>query len=221
MTVRKLVWAAVAAALLIAAPVAAQQRPLVTEDPEVIGAGLILLEGGFDASEGRVLSRPPDCKGNLLRLPTLGLSIGVSSIAELQIDGGLYNRLNITHRALGPRRSAHMLNFTGDSTHVVEDMVVATKIRHGRRDAGASGLRLALRDQAAEREQRERPRSRHDRLPRAAAHRQDRAVGPHRRQHRSRHPRRPDARRQPERRARIRLLGRARRERRARDRRRA
>ena len=27
---------------------AAQQRPLVTEDPEVIGAGRILLEGGMD-----------------------------------------------------------------------------------------------------------------------------------------------------------------------------
>ena len=27
---------------------AAQQRPLVTEDPETIGAGLVLIEGGFD-----------------------------------------------------------------------------------------------------------------------------------------------------------------------------
>ena len=26
----------------------AQQRPLVTEDPETVGSGLILLEGGFD-----------------------------------------------------------------------------------------------------------------------------------------------------------------------------
>ena len=26
----------------------AQQRPLVTEDPETIGAGLVLLEGGID-----------------------------------------------------------------------------------------------------------------------------------------------------------------------------
>ena len=35
-------------AVLIAAPAAAQQRPLVTEDPETIGSGNILFEGGFD-----------------------------------------------------------------------------------------------------------------------------------------------------------------------------
>ena len=37
-------------------------------------------------------------KGNLLRLPLIGVSIGISSIAEIQIDGGFYNRLTITER---------------------------------------------------------------------------------------------------------------------------
>jgi hypothetical protein len=128
MTVRKLVWAAVAAALLIAAPASAQQRPLVTEDPEVIGAGLILLEGGFEASKD-VLFPASGLQGDLLRVPTLGVSIGISSIAELQIDGGLYNRLKITHRDVGPAPLASYLNFTGESTHSVEDIVLATKIR--------------------------------------------------------------------------------------------
>ena len=36
----------------------AQQRPLVTEDPETIGSGLVLLEGGFD--QQREVSR---CRG--------------------------------------------------------------------------------------------------------------------------------------------------------------
>ncbi len=41
--------ALVAATFAMAASRAgAQQRPLVTEDPETIGAGLVLLEGGFD-----------------------------------------------------------------------------------------------------------------------------------------------------------------------------
>jgi hypothetical protein len=39
---------ALLASLMIGAPVFAQQRPLVTEDPETIGAGRILLEGGID-----------------------------------------------------------------------------------------------------------------------------------------------------------------------------
>ena len=33
---------------LVAVPAFAQQRPLVTEDPEVVGAGRVLLEGGID-----------------------------------------------------------------------------------------------------------------------------------------------------------------------------
>src|SRR5438045_7829375 len=35
-------------ALATARPAAAQQRPLVTEDPEPIGAGRVLFEGGVD-----------------------------------------------------------------------------------------------------------------------------------------------------------------------------
>ena len=143
MIVRRLVWAVVAA-LLIATPVAAQQRPLVTEDPEVIGAGLILLEGGFDMSRD-VLYPASGLKGNLLRVPTLGVSIGISSIAELQIDGGLYNKLKITQRGIGPAPLADQMDFTGDSTHAVEDIVLATKIRIVGETAGhpSFGVRFA------------------------------------------------------------------------------
>ena len=128
MTVRRLMWPALAAALFIATPAAAQQRPLVTEDPEVIGAGMVLLEGGVDYGRD-VLYPASGLQGNLLRAPTLGVSVGISSIAELQLDGGLYNRLSITHRGVGPAPLAGMLDVTGDSTHAVEDIVLATKIR--------------------------------------------------------------------------------------------
>jgi hypothetical protein len=128
MTRRIVGWAALAACVLTASPAVAQQRPLVTEDPEVIGAGLILLEGGFDYSR-EVLFPASGLQGNLLRVPTLGVSFGISSIAELQLDGGLYNRLNVTQRNVGPAPLAGQLNFTGDTTHAVEDIVLATKIR--------------------------------------------------------------------------------------------
>jgi len=104
----------------------AQQRPLVTEDPETIGAGLVLLEGGID-QQREVFYPASGLQGNLLRLPTLGVSFGISPIAELQIDGGLYNRLSITSRQPAPL--SDQLDFTGDRTHDVEDIVVATKIR--------------------------------------------------------------------------------------------
>lgn len=104
----------------------AQQRPLVTEDPETVGSGLVLIEGGFDVQHD-VFYPVSGLQGNLLRLPTLGVSFGLSSIAELQIDGGLYNRLNVTSRQPAPL--SNLLNFTGDRTSDVEDIIVATKIR--------------------------------------------------------------------------------------------
>jgi hypothetical protein len=110
-----------------AGPALAQQRPLVTEDPETIGAGRVLLEGGIDVAHDQQYP-VSGLKGNLLRVPTIGISVGLSSIAELQIDGGLYDRLNITSRAAGAPLAA-LLTVTGDSTHDVSDTVVATKIR--------------------------------------------------------------------------------------------
>jgi hypothetical protein len=108
-------------------PAFAQQRPLVTEDPETIGAGRILLEGGidFDHDEQYPVT---GLKGNLWRAPTVGISFGLSSIAELQIDGGLYNHLAIASRnPLAPLAS--QVTATGSSTSDVEDFVIATKIR--------------------------------------------------------------------------------------------
>ncbi len=121
----RLVIAAVIAAAC-ARPAAAQQRPLVTEDPESIGAGRVLLEGGLDYAHDQHYP-VSGLGGNLLRLPTLGISIGISPIAEIQIDGGLYNRLSITNRRPAPLSSA--LTATGNSTHDVEDIVIGTKVR--------------------------------------------------------------------------------------------
>ena len=132
----------VALSLALAAPAAAQQRPLVTEDPETIGSGLILFEGGFDVQR-EIFYPVSGLQGDLVRLPTLGLSFGLSSIAELQIDGGLYNRLNVNARSAAPLSS--MLDFTGDSTSDFEDIVIGTKVRMLSETAGrpAIGVRFA------------------------------------------------------------------------------
>jgi hypothetical protein len=113
--------------LCVPSAVFAQQRPLVTEDPETIGAGRVLVEGGFDY--GRDVDYPVSgLNGNLLRLPLVGVSVGVGSIAEIQIDGGFHNHLSITGR--DPNAPlANMLTVTGGSTGDVEDFVFATKIR--------------------------------------------------------------------------------------------
>jgi len=115
-----------AALLLLPLSASAQQRPLVTEDPETIGTGRILTEFGFDY--GRDVGYPASgLEGNLLRLPLIGISIGVSSIAEVQIDGGFYNRLSITERNVAPL--SDMVTATGDSTSDVEDWSIGMKVR--------------------------------------------------------------------------------------------
>lgn len=136
-------WIGLAALMLVwAVPAAAQQRPLVTEDPETIGSGLVLIEGGVDLDHD-VTYPASGLNGNLVRLPTLGVSFGLGSIAELQIDGGLYNRLNVTKRFDAPL--AGETTFTGDSTSDIQDLVVATKIRVLSEQPGrpAVGLRFA------------------------------------------------------------------------------
>jgi len=113
--------------VLFARTSSAQQLPLVTEDPEVIGAGRILLETGVDLTHDQ--NYPVSgLEGNLLRLPTAGLSIGVSSIAEIQIDGALYQRLSITER--DPKAPlAHLVDVSGTTTSDVQDITIGTKVR--------------------------------------------------------------------------------------------
>lgn len=110
-----------------AATAAAQQRPLVTEDPETIGAGRILVETGIDFA--RDVEYPASgLEGHLRRFPLIGISFGIGDIGEVQIDGGLYNHLTITERDPAAPL-AHMLTVTGDSTSSIEDLVIGTKVR--------------------------------------------------------------------------------------------
>ncbi len=113
-------------ALLLASPAAAQQRPLLTEDPEPIGAGRMLIEGGLEFADDQQYP-VSGLRGDLWRIPTLGLSFGISQIAELQFDGALYDRLTISRRTAAPLSS--LVTATGDHTSDIADMVIATKIR--------------------------------------------------------------------------------------------
>jgi len=133
---------ALAVLLLNSAAANAQQRPLVTEDPETIGSGLVLIEAGFDNLR-EIFFPASGITGDLLRLPTLGVSFGVSSIAEIQVDGAIFNRLTINE--LQPAPLAYRLDFTGDHTSGIDDLVIGTKIRLAPEAPGrpAVGVRFA------------------------------------------------------------------------------
>ncbi len=114
------------AALLMAGPAVAQQRPLVTEDPEPIGAGRVLIEGGLEVA--RSMEYPASgLEGKLFRAPMLGVSIGISSIAELQMDMSLYDSLSIGQRRAAPLSG--LVTSTGTKTSDTGDLFIGTKIR--------------------------------------------------------------------------------------------
>ncbi|MBI4263734.1 MAG: hypothetical protein HY657_05125 [Acidobacteria bacterium] len=112
--------------LALSSPGYAQQRPLVTEDPETIGAGRVLIEAGFDYQR-EVRYPASGLEGHLRRFPLIGISLGIGDIGEVQLDGGLYNHLSIT--GCRPAPLDFMLVVPGDTTWHVEDLVVGTKVR--------------------------------------------------------------------------------------------
>ena len=111
--------------IFVCAPTSAQQRPLETEDPETVASGQILIEAGVDYARDQeyVVS---GLTGHRSSFPRLGVSVGLSSIAELQIDGMSYNRLLITERAVAPL--SYMLAFPGERTSSLEDLSIGMKI---------------------------------------------------------------------------------------------
>lgn len=137
---------ALAAGLLLAlaapAAVSAQQRPFLTEDPESVGGGVLLLEAGFDYQRNREFPAS-GLTGNLVRIPQVGVSIGLSDIAELQIDGLSFDRLGLTSRVPAPL--SRLLEIDDRATSSVSDLVLGTKVRliDEGRFAPAFGLRLA------------------------------------------------------------------------------
>ena len=141
-------WATRVMAVLIVATQAvsagAQQRPLVTEDPLTVGGGQILIETGVDWARG-ITFPVSGLRGDLVSGPTIGVSVGVGPIAEIQVDGSIYRQLTITQRIPAPL--SNVLSFTGNTTSAVDDFVIATKLRLLNESPGrpAIGLRFATR----------------------------------------------------------------------------
>ena len=132
--------------LAAAAPSVAQQRPLKTEDPETIGAGRVLIEAGLDYDRDTFLP-VSGLRGNLVTVPAFGISLGVSSIAEIQIDWGAYQKLYITEQSANAPFS-NLLLLDGPSTDDFGDIHIGAKVRvlseTARRPAIGSWFRTRL-----------------------------------------------------------------------------
>jgi hypothetical protein len=111
---------------LLPVGLAAQQRPLDTQDPQPIGGGLLRI--GVGSAYAHDIYYPlSGLQGNLLQLPLLAFEVGLGPIADFQLSGGPYNLLSITSRQDAPL--AGLVTATGSTTHAVEDIVIGSKIR--------------------------------------------------------------------------------------------
>lgn len=128
--------------LLAATPLYAQQRPLKTQDVDLIEPGHLLIEVGFDFLQD---ARFPQSglRGDLTRIGVLGLNFGLGKMVELQIQGTVQNFLSVREQVAAPIRPE--LGPNSNSTRDFGDFTIATKIKliseQGRRPA--IGLRFA------------------------------------------------------------------------------
>jgi len=121
--------ASVAVSLLcvftLAAVVRGQQRPLITEDVDIIPPGSMRLEAGIDFVQ-KARFPVSGLTGDLTRAGVIGINIGLAPNVEVQIEGVAQNFLSINSQ--GP--SAIQLALpSANSTNGVGDFTLWTKIK--------------------------------------------------------------------------------------------
>jgi hypothetical protein len=117
----------VLACLTAAAAIApAQQRPLITEDVDIIPPGSVRIEAGIDFLQGAKFP-VSGLTGDLTRVGVLGISIGFAPNVEFQIEGVAQNFLSINSRGA----SAIPLSLTpgANSTNDTGDFILWTKFK--------------------------------------------------------------------------------------------
>jgi hypothetical protein len=131
-------------ALCFAMSTHAQQRPLLTEDVDVIPPGTARIEAGIDFVQ-RAKFPLSGLTGDLTRVGVIGINIGLSPNVEFQIDGTLQNYLSI-NSSLQP--APIKLGFApgANSTNDIGDFTLSTKIklRNETRRSPSLGFRLGV-----------------------------------------------------------------------------
>jgi hypothetical protein len=103
----------------------AQQRPLITEDVDIIPPGSLRIEAGVDFVQ-RARFPVSGLNGDLTRAGVIGVNIGLAPNVEVQVEGVAQNVLSINSR--GPSAIPLALR-AANSTNDVGDFTLWTKIK--------------------------------------------------------------------------------------------
>jgi hypothetical protein len=112
--------------LLCAAGAGAQQRPLLTEDVDIIPPGTLRIEAGIDFVQNAKFPLS-GLTGDLTRVGVIGVNIGLSPNVEFQIDGVVQNVLSINSVTVPPPIPLELAS--GNSTNDTGDFTLSTKIK--------------------------------------------------------------------------------------------
>ncbi|MBD0325068.1 MAG: hypothetical protein ICV68_01475 [Pyrinomonadaceae bacterium] len=131
-------------ALACAAGASAQQRPLLTEDVDIIPPGSLRIEVGIDFVQNAKFPLS-GVTGDLTRVGVIGINIGLAPNVEFQIDGVAQNILSINSQTVP---SPIPLGFAPgtNSTNDIGDFILSTKIklRSETRRGPSLGFRLGV-----------------------------------------------------------------------------
>ena len=106
--------------------VLAQQRPLITEDVDIIPPGTLRIEGGLDFMQS-VKYPVSGLNGDLTRVGVIGVNIGMGPNVEFQIEGVAQNVLSINSR--GPSAIPLSLVPNANSSNDTGDFILWTKFK--------------------------------------------------------------------------------------------
>ncbi len=105
----------------------AQQRPLITEDIEIVKPGSVRFEFGFDFQQDRNFPLS-GLNGDLTRFGVVALTFGLAPNVEFETGGVIQNYLSV-NRQYQPSAVPLRLSSSTNSTHDTGDFYLATKIK--------------------------------------------------------------------------------------------
>ena len=105
----------------------AQQRPLITEDVDIIPPGSVRIQAGIDFLQGAKFP-VSGLTGDLTRVGVIGVNIGLASNVEVQISGVAQNFLSIKSMSV-PSPIPLSISPGANSTNDIGDFTLATKIK--------------------------------------------------------------------------------------------
>jgi len=134
----------VASLISVSSLALAQQRPLITEDIDIVKPGSARIEFGFDFQQNRDFTLS-GLNGDLTRLGVINLRTGMSPNVELFTGGVIRNFLSINGQ-FQPSAVPLDLSSGTNSTHDVGDffMGARVKLRNETRRGPALGFRFAV-----------------------------------------------------------------------------